>query len=331
MQNSRISEDHKRKIAEAVRSGLKTSEWEFIGLLKGGLSGAAVYQIKVQDEMYAIKIDADDADLSRTTEIIKMASDLGICPKIFPIDSEGNVTLMAYIKPVPADKSPNNINKFVAQIRKLHQQKIIHSWKSVVDVLNENYQRLPDSYKITHAINECWMKINDILPELFNDDDTRLCHADLNPSNVLFDGNQWFFIDWQAASPQSFYYDLACVATWFYFYDEKLCESLLNIYLERDATESEKAKYYLMRVFAQVYFGIGFIAMPLKTNAHFPVMKNEEIEKLPDFMTFIQSIGRGQVNLSDMAEQQKFGFTFFRKAKSMINEEYERSCAKLKK
>lgn len=331
MQNSRLSEDHKSKIAEAVTSGLDASEWELVSVLKGGLSGAVVYQIKVSDNFFAIKIEAEDAELLRTKQIMQIASEAGVCPKIYYADAENRVILMAYIKPVMAEKSLENVNKLLAQVRKLHQQEITEPWKSVSDVLRENYQHLPSSYKDISIVQECWNKLSEIQSILFSDQDVRLCHADLNPSNVLFDGKQWLFVDWQAASTQSFYYDLACVATWFYFYDEKLCQSLLNIYLERDANEIEQAKYYLMRVFTQIYFGVGFISMPLKSNNQFPVMVNDEIEKVPDFKQFLQSIGRGQVNLADPKEQQKFGFSFFREAKTMMNEQCERSCAVLRK
>jgi hypothetical protein len=141
--------------------------------------------------------------------------------------------------------------------------------------------------------------------------------------NILFDGDQYFLIDWQAASPQSFYFDLAYVATWFYFYNEGLCGLFLTSYLGREGTEKEKAKYYLMRVFTNIYLGIGFISLPLKSDKNFPVVSNTTIENLPSFPEFLQSIGMGKVNLSDPNVQQQFGFVFLKNAEKMMNEQYK--------
>ena len=130
-------------------------------------------------------------------------------------------------------------------------------------------------------------------------------------------------MDWQAASHQSFYVDLACCATWFYFYNEDLCASFLTYYLAREATEEEKAKYYLMRIFTNIYYGIAFISLSLKMMTYISVPSDTDIEKLPSYLSFLQSVGAGQINLSDANAQQQFGFIFLRTAQGMMNQTYQ--------
>ena len=134
-------------------------------------------------------------------------------------------------------------------------------------------------------------------------------------------GDEYFLVDWQAASPQSFYFDLACCATWFYFYNEDLCASFLEYYLGRDSTDEEKNKYYLMRIFTFIYYGIGFLSLPLKTSSDFPILIDSEIEKLPNHLLFMQSLGSGNVDLTDATTQQQFGFILLKVANNMLNQQ----------
>jgi len=92
--------------------------------------------------------------------------------------------------------------------------------------------------------------------------------------------------------------------------------------LGKEATEEETAKYYLMRIFTNIYLGIGFISLPLKLNPHFHLLSDEDIEKLPTYLQFMQSIGAGKTDLSDVNVQQKFGFALLKTAESMMDQRY---------
>ena len=158
---------------------------------------------------------------------------------------------------------------------------------------------------------------------LFDQNDIRSCHCDLNPVNILFDGEKYFFVDWQAASPQSFYFDLAYCSNWFYFYNEDLCALFLKSYFGREVTEEENAKYYLMRIFTYIYLGIGFISLPFKENQNIPILSDENIEKLPSYLKFMQSLGSGVVDLENADVQQQFGFIFLKTAIKMMDQRYK--------
>lgn len=327
MNKSELLIDHVEKINHAVEKGLGGKDWEFVGFLSGGLTGVPVYKIEIENKAYAIKlenVDDKNFDLVRNYKIIDLASKQGISPLVYFTDAERGVILMEYIaiKPRP-EVSPESIKKFAGIIRNLHEVNIFPSWKSVTEILSEIGQTFPEAYRQNNIIKKCLQEVKELEGILFDERDVRSCHCDLNPANILFNGESYFLVDWQAASPQSFYFDLAYVATWFYFYSEDLCVLFLTSYLGRQGTQEEKAKYYLMRVFTNIYLGIGFLALPLKRDKSFPELSNENIEKLPSYLEFLQSIGMGKVNLSDPNVQQQFGFVFLKSAEKMMNEQYK--------
>lgn len=330
MKKSELPIEHIEKINFAIQKGLGAKDWEPINLLSGGLTGVPVYRIAVENKSYAIKLENvndKDFDLARSYKIIEMVSKQGISPLVYFTDAKQGIILMKYIesKPQPKD-SLVAMKRFAGFIRNLHKKNSFSKWKSVVEILELVYQRLPSEYRQKNIIKKCMQEIKKIENILFDPNDIRSCHCDLNPVNVLFDGDDYFLVDWQAASPQSFYFDLAYCAIWFYFYNEDLCASFLMCYLEREATEEEKAKYYLMRIFTNIYLGISFIALLFKENPNFHALYDESIEKLPTYVAFMQSVGSGKANLADANVQQQFGFVFLKTAEGMMDQRYEYAC-----
>ncbi len=77
-----------------------------------------------------------------------------------------------------------------------------------------------------------------------------------------------------------------------------------------------------MRIFTYIYFGIGFISLSVQTEAPNKILKDTEIENLPTYLSFMQSIGSGKVNLTLSDTKQQFGFVLLKAAESMMNQEY---------
>lgn len=333
MKKSELPIEYVEKINFAVEQGLGAKDWEVVSLLSGGLTGVPVYKIEVEKKAYAIKLEnVNDKrfDLIRNYKIIEMVSKQGISPLVHFTDAERGIILMNYIEvKARPEASSESIKEFADLIRSLHEKNSFPNWKSVIEIVYEIYQTFPEKFRQNKIIDNCMQEIKKMENILFDEIDIRSCHCDLNPVNILFDGDSYYLVDWQAASPQSFYFDLAYSAIWFYFYNENLCASFLNAYLEREADEVEKAKYYLMRIFVNIYLGIGFISLPFKLNINTQILSDENIENLPSFIEFLRSIGSGELNLADPNVQQQFGFVFLKNAKKMMDQRYRPAFALL--
>jgi thiamine kinase-like enzyme len=330
MNKSELPIEDIERINFAVKKGLDINDWEPISLLNGGMTDAPVYKIKSKNKLYVIKLEDihdDNFDLVRNYKIMAAVSKQGVSPEVYYTNAEHGLILMQYVesKQFP-EASPALIEKFATVIRNLHDSHSFQEWKSVVEIVAYFHQNLSSEHMQQAIIKKCMQEIKSMESFLYDADDMRSCHGDLNPANVLFNGKDYILVDWQTASPQSFYFDLACCATWFYFYNEDLSASFLTYYLGREATDKEKAKYYLMRIFVHVYYGVNFIALASQGSSDLPVLQDEEIKKLPPFSSFMQSIGSGQINLSDADIQQQFGFIFLKAAEDMMNQQYQQAC-----
>jgi thiamine kinase-like enzyme len=189
----------------------------------------------------------------------------------------------------------------------------------LLEILDHFYQKLSMETRRISLVQQSMEKALSLEGFLLSPGDTRPSHGDLNPSNVLFDGSKYWLVDWQAAAPRNLYFDLACCATFFYFFNENLCIQFLKDYFDREVTQEEMEKYQLMRMFSHIYYGIGFIAISGELDPHLSLMSDDELEKLPSYLAFMQDIGAGKVNLGSAKAQQQFGFIFLKTAVDMMN------------
>lgn len=176
-------------------------------------------------------------------------------------------------------------------------------WRSVYQILDYFYQNLTSDYQQSGFIQKCIQQGLELKAVLSDPADIRPCRGDLNPYNILFDGNKLYLVDWVTASPQSFYFD-----------SDGFCQIFLTEYFEHLPSADENEKFILMRKFMNIYYGIMFIFMSLQANVKLSPLSESDIASLPGYPEFMKSIGAGKVNLADPETQQRFGYVFLNTA-----------------
>jgi len=315
MKKSDLTDDQQSRISFAVQQCFNTTDWELMNILSGA-SGSFVYKINIHKKPYVIKLDnIDDKnfDLIRCYDLLENVSRQGITPQVYFTDAARGVVLMKYIETKPFSHSElKSVKQFASFIRKLHDGPLFSQWKSIFKILDYLYQQLTSDYQESEYIQKNIQEASRLQADLSDPADLRSCHGDLNPYNLLFDGNELYLIDWATASPQNFYFDLACCANFFYYDNNELCQIFLTEYFGRQLNRDENKKFRLMQKFTHIYYGIMFIFMSLQANIKLLPLSHSDIESLPAYSEFMQSIGAGKVNLGDPETQQKFGYVFLK-------------------
>ena len=318
MKKSNLTIAQQSRISFAVQQGLMTADWEYVSLLSGGLSGVPVCKISVNQKFYVVKLDElsdTNFNLVRNYALLEHVSKQGIAPPVYFTDAEHGVILMKYIDVKPRPPATlESVKQFAYLLRKLHDGTSFSPWKSKFEILDYFYQQLTPEHQASSLIKTGIREVKRLHTYLSDPADMRPCHCDLNPNNLLFDGQKYYLVDWQAASPQSFYFDLASSANFFYFYSEEWCQLFLKEYFGRSTHRDENEKFKLMRKFTHIYYGIVFIALPLLKNIQLSPLSEQEIASLPSYLEFMQLLGSGKVTLSDPKTQQRFGYIFLKTA-----------------
>src|SRR5205823_3190082 len=86
-----------------------------------------------------------------------------------------------------------------------------------------------------------------------------LSHNDVNPTNLIFDGERLLLLDWEAAGPNDRWFDLATVAL-FLRLDAEQCRRLLASY-DGEIRENVPSHFIYLRRMVGTMLGTGFLKL----------------------------------------------------------------------
>lgn len=256
-----IPETHLPAVETAIRQAFQTTAPDSISLLSGGLSGSAVYKITVHNKAYILKLDTKPkAAANGLGTLLQQVSDAGIAPPLLYHDQAAGISINGFIEGKPA-KAMMQADKLVSALgktlRTLHHlpytgesQDLAHTIDELITAFGA--QQILYGPVVSTCL-EGYERIRTINPWL--ETDRVPAHNDLNPGNILSDGEKIWLIDWDAAMPNDRFVDLAAAAN-FFAANETLEQLLLQVYYDRAPTQEEIARLFLMRQVSRLVYGM---------------------------------------------------------------------------
>jgi thiamine kinase-like enzyme len=314
---SEIKLTHKQDIDNALHSIMGNLSWEVKRHLSQGAS-AAIYLIECDGKNFIARISDPNrpgANIPMELHCMGQASNCGVAPHLYYQNSEKNISIMEYIntQPLPLFNQCNegDIKKLAGTIAKLHAGKAFPKSHSTFDTLTQISNAVKHYFPNDKHVEDALNKIPILESLLDIEIDRKPSHRDLHGFNVIYDGKQYYFIDWESSGNDSLYFDLAVAANTLIFKMPGGESILLNAYFKNEPTQEQLAKFKLMRVFA--YFYYGFILLYLSAAAQEPRLNETDITKLKPFSEFIeQQIEENNPNMA--GRFLKFGYASFREA-----------------
>ncbi len=257
--------DHRQSaVARAMLAAFDRPAPDQIVPLTGGLSGAQVFRITVDGKDHVLRLDGPQDNMVPAPvwyATMHTAARHGLAPGVRHADPDDRVMILDFIPPRSlATEFPGSrqdlMRLFGSRLNQLHQTP---GFPVLVDYL-DGVQSLLDGLMGTGLFEPSVLRpVLDLYGELvpvYRQDAPPLVasHNDLNPRNILFDGQQIWFVDWEAAFQADPYVDLASVANVFAHSAEDR-EALLGTYFGRPATGAETARMGLMQLINHVFYG----------------------------------------------------------------------------
>jgi aminoglycoside phosphotransferase (APT) family kinase protein len=141
--------------------------------------------------------------------------------------------------------------------------------------------------------------------------DTRLTpsHNDLNPANVLWDGERVWLVDWEQSGLTHPYYDMAALST-FLVIDDDVAVQLVTVQEGVTLSAEQVALFLALRRLAMVFYGTIFFTLAPKLEMHVP----SAIDEVASMGELYALIGSGALSLRTPEGQARFGAAMLKRA-----------------
>jgi aminoglycoside phosphotransferase (APT) family kinase protein len=254
--SSLIPEPRRKDVADALHTtfGAKYANPCFTPLT-GGMSGALLARFAVADTDYVLRLEpAANAmsDPARHFSALTAAAEAGVAPRVFHTDPETGVAIMAFVAQQPLAGFPGGREALLIEgASRLHALQTLPAPPPMTRHL-DSARRFITAFQATglitdQAIGEHLLRfsqMDDVWPA---DPGSAFSHNDLNPGNVVSDGQRLWFIDWAVADGADPFGDPACLANTLGL--EETQEPLfLETWLGQVPTERDAARFHLMRL-----------------------------------------------------------------------------------
>lgn len=231
------------QVASVFSDLMKQDEITQITPLKGGVSGAGIYEVVAGDQTYVLRLLPKNEPLKpikREFDVSIKMGELGVSPKVHAYSYEQRALVMSAVKGEPLWRSqltPKEMDSLGEKMSIIHEVHLSDNRRPTTpEVLVNRIQLeinlpLPEAYQIAIEKHRAHFKL---LENKF-----ALTHTDLNPGNLLKSDEGIKIIDWTDAALTHPYLDLACVAV-FYVHDPKQRELLLSSYTKGESQKINK-------------------------------------------------------------------------------------------
>lgn len=302
-----IPEDKSAAVTQGLREAFGVEKFEDIAMLIKGQSGALVYRMVVRGSPYLLRIitRTQDPTLPQHFTCMKAAAEAGLAPRIFYTSIEDRISITDFVEAVPFPMAEALI-RMPATLRTLHALspfpgRMNHLNTSCMFLLNKGpaLDGFIQTLRAANILSEGdFAELLDLHARLLavyprQEIDMVSSHNDLfKPDNVLFDGHHVWLVDWEAAFLNDRYADLAVFAN-LVVTNEAEERVYLQEYFGQTPDEYQRARYFLMRQVAHMFYGASFLWLGSKSK---PVDWSAIV---PSFTDFHRRIWAGEVNLAD--------------------------------
>jgi aminoglycoside phosphotransferase (APT) family kinase protein len=289
--------------------------------IAAGLSGAGVYRVESQGEVFVLKVagDHENADeWPRTLRIQRLATEVGLAPPIVHVEEARRAVLTVFV----ADQS---FPTFYHDPR-THQAAVALLGRTVgrvhaLPVPEDAPKRDPAAFLAKLQAGLAGFALPAFAPQaveralasaLPSGRPAVLSHNDLNPSNLIYDGAGVQLLDWSAAGPLDPLYDLATLAV-FLRMEAADCRALLAAH-DGEAGAALPAAFVHMRRLVAALTGTMQLILARRMNHPGSDASKEGFLSLGEFY---QAMRTGALRLGTPEGQWAFGLALLKESLSV--------------
>lgn len=290
--------------------------------VSAGLSGAGVYRVDAGGQAYVLKISGVEQSLEEWREKLqyqRLAADAGLAPRVVHVDEGCRSVVTDFV----ADKSfptlfmtpatrASALTLLGSTLRRVHDLPLPADAKAVDGrALLESLWAGPLAKLATPAfVREA---VSHVLDQKAPRSDRTLVvsHNDVNPSNLVYDGENLLLVDWTTSGPNDALYDLAAISL-FMRMEVPTCEALIAAHDDAPVASLPPAFLYDRRLVAVLC--VSLLLSMANQRGHTSTAGDETLESTLSLAEFYQRMRAGALDLSTTEGQWAFGLSLVKES-----------------
>jgi aminoglycoside phosphotransferase (APT) family kinase protein len=300
---------------ECLPPDLRTAETA-IARIAMGFSGARIYRVDAAGRSFVLKLarpDETDANWRRTLQIQQAAAAAGLTPAIVHVDESRRAVLTAFVvdRVFPArylDPRTHGaaLGELGRTVRRIHGLPIPTdaSARDPRELLVQVWSDLSSGFAVPELGQAAIEGAIAAVPPTGGGAHV-LGHNDLNPSNLLYDGESLLVLDWSTAGPADAFFDLATLAV-FLRMDDATCVRLLAAYGEEPPRDVLPERFVYSRRLVSALVGAMMLLLA-RRRGHAAAADDETLASALSLGAFYQEMRAGNVNPATPDGQWAFG------------------------
>lgn len=281
-------------------------------------SNSIILRLTFDNVHYILRVmDFIDDVSQRKNQItcLKKAAELGLAPSCLYEHAEDGILITEFIASQKIIKTKKWLFEIANSLKIIHQDQTFPvPHQPLFPYMDKLTDTLRDS-KLSLYLNQYLENIDEIKRLLTPHLELTSCHNDLNFSNLLFNGEKTYFIDWEAAGLEDPFFDLAMVCNEFISNDEDRAY-FISHYFGRSLTAIEVAKLNGMRQIAYCYLALHFLEHALNSGLSLSI--DYPIEPVPTVSEWIKGFDSEEYQLKSADDYLLYAFTKIKESNSQI-------------
>lgn len=198
---------HREKARFATTATFGLSQIDAIERLSGGASTASIYKIKTHGRRYLLRIEGEPSPLRNPHQYaaMRIAAEAGISPKIRHLDEVARVVVIDFIDRAPLNTYPGGpralaqaLGELLSRVQKMP---VFPHFINYPDIVARLFAHVCQTGLFANDLLDPYVERLELLGRAYEEGAGELVssHNDFIPSNILFDGQRLWLIDWESA------------------------------------------------------------------------------------------------------------------------------------
>jgi thiamine kinase-like enzyme len=256
-----LSATHREVVRSALVAAFGSTPISTITPIAGGASTASTFRVDAAERRYLLRVEGQPSPLRNPYQYISMriAAEAGIAPKIHYIDEAALVAVIDFIEQQSLKTYPGGTRALAQALGELLSRvqatRVFPDFVNYPDIVARLFAHVRRTGLFAANLLDVHVERLELLREAYDAGSTGLVssHNDPIPSNILFDGERLWLIDWESAYCNDPLVDVAIMLDSFAPSPE-LEEVLLRAWLGRASDETLRNRLALIRALTRLYY-----------------------------------------------------------------------------